>query len=256
VGDAGGGQGAGSGPDGGVAAPVVVGREAEPPPPGLAGDRRLAVVLGVDVEPGGGEDPAVVGGARLRAVLVDRAAAVDEHRAVPPLVVAEEDVAAGPAGSGEHQLGGDVGQGVGLAGPDVDELRRGAAGGAPAAGHGGGRLVAQGRFHAAQPGREVTGREGTVVAHAADDDRGSTQGRGSEFSRRRARRTSATDQAWKGQPVAAWGGSPSAVSETEPRPHSARWASRPARAPVVGSPTLAAASTQGPTSQGQTVPWW
>ena len=51
---------------------------------------------------------------------------------------------------------------------------------------------------------------------------------------RRTRRTSATDQAWNGQPVAACGAAPSAVSETEPRPQSPRWrldARRGARRP-------------------------
>src|SRR5207248_651679 len=97
--------------------------------PALIGPRAEAVMVdGVDVEAGGGEDPAVVGAARPRPVLVDGALALDEHRAVPLLVVAEQDVAAGPARSGEEQLRRDVGQGVGLAGFDVDELRRRAAG--------------------------------------------------------------------------------------------------------------------------------
>ena len=51
-------------------------------------------------------------------------------------------------------------------------------------------------------------------------------------SERRTRRTSATDQAWNGQPVAPWGAAPSAVSEMDPRPHSARWASMPVEDPV------------------------
>ena len=36
-----------------------------------------------------------------------------------------------------------------------------------------------------------------------------------------ARNNSATDHAWKGQPDARWGTSPSAVSDTDPTPHSA-----------------------------------
>src|SRR5438105_10709413 len=106
-------EGPGGGADGGVAAPVVVGGETELPAPGLVGDRLLVRVLGVDLEADGGEDPAVVGAAGAGTVLVDRTAAVDQHRAVPPLVVAEEDMAPGPPGGREEELGGDVGQRVG-----------------------------------------------------------------------------------------------------------------------------------------------
>ena len=67
--------------------------------------------------------------------------------------------------------------------------------------------------------------------------------------------SSATDHAWKGQPVAACGGAPSAVSETEPIPHSPRCASRLSRMPSTGTPTRTAASTYGPISHGHTVPW-
>ena len=59
----------------------------------------------------------------------------------------------------------------------------------------------------------------------------------------RTRSTSATDQAWNGQPVAACGASPSAVSDTEPSPHSARCSSSPSRTPAMSTPQARAAST-------------
>ena len=62
---------------------------------------------------------------------------------------------------------------------------------------------------------------------------------------RRARNNSATDHAWNGQPVARWGGSPSAVSDTEPSPHSPRCASSPSRTPFTSDPVLRAASIKG-----------
>jgi amino acid transporter len=71
----------------------------------------------------------------------------------------------------------------------------------------------------------------------------------------RVRSSSATDHAWNGQPVAACGGSPSAVSEAEPTPHSARCAVSPSSVPSVGIPARRQASVQGPISQGHTVPW-
>ncbi len=74
----------------------------------------------------------------------------------------------------------------------------------------------------------------------SSDRRGS---RGYGLSSLRARRTSATDQAWNGQPVAPCGVSPSVVSETEPSPHSARCSSSPSRTPSVAAPERRAAST-------------
>src|SRR5258706_8098700 len=73
------------------------------------------------------------------------------------------------------------------------------------------------------------------------------------------RNNSATDQAWKGQPVAAWGASPCAVSQTDPSPRSARWASSPASgqpdSPKTGAiPRRRRVSIHGPISHGQTVP--
>ena len=116
------------------------------------------------LDPGGRQHPAVVGATGRRSVLVDRAALVDEHRAVAALVVAEEDVAAWQARRREQQLGGDVRQRVGLVGPDVDELRRRAARGAAAARHVRAALPRQRRLHHAQPRREGAGVQlGLVV---------------------------------------------------------------------------------------------
>ena len=78
-----------------VLGPVDLGREAELPAPCSPSDRELILV--VDVDPRGGEDPAVVGATGPGAMLVDRAFVVDQHRAVTVLVVAEDDVAAGPS---------------------------------------------------------------------------------------------------------------------------------------------------------------
>src|SRR5436853_4402667 len=109
AGDAGRPHGPDGGADGVVAAPVVVGGEGELPPVDTLGDGVLRRVVGADVEAGGGVDPAVVGSAGPRAVLVDGAAAVDQHRAVAPVVVTEEVVTL-QAGDGEEQLLRDVGQ--------------------------------------------------------------------------------------------------------------------------------------------------
>src|SRR5581483_5406488 len=105
-------DGADGGPHRRLAAAVIAGGETESPPAGLAGDGRLPVVFGVDVEAGGGVDPAVVRAAGPRAVLVDRAAPVDEHRTVPALVVAEQDFALRPARRREQQLRWNAGQRV------------------------------------------------------------------------------------------------------------------------------------------------
>src|SRR6478672_13401156 len=52
----------------------------------------------------------------------------------------------------------------------------------------------------------------------------------------RDRISSATDHAWNGHPVAAWGASPSVVSEIEPSPYSDRCSSSPSRSPDVSPP--------------------
>ena len=73
------------------------------------------------------------------------------------------------------------------------------------------------------------------------------------------RSTSATLQAWAMQPRGVNGGSASKISLIEPTPASSRWATSPprnARAPARSSGwTLSQASTNGPISQDQTVPW-
>ena len=56
---------------------------------------------------------------------------------------------------------------------------------------------------------------------------------------RMTRSSSATDHAWKGQPVAACGAAPSAVSETEPSPQSPRWPRSPSRSPSRRDPDAA-----------------
>ena len=109
---------------------------------GALGDRILVVI--VRVEAGRREDPAVVGAAGPRAVLVDRAPLVDQHRAVAVLVVADQHVARGSRGAGNSSARRDVRERVGLVGPDVDELRRRAAGGAAVAGHVRAVLAAEG----------------------------------------------------------------------------------------------------------------
>ena len=93
----------------------------EAPAAGPVGDGHLGCAR---LDPGRGEDTAVVGSAGAGPVLVDRAAALDQHRAVATLVEAEQHVPVGPAGSREEERGGDVRQRVGLVGLDVDELRR------------------------------------------------------------------------------------------------------------------------------------
>ena len=83
---------------------VMVGRRrvGEPPAPSAPGD---GLLVGVDA--GSREHPAVIGTARARPVLVDGAPAVDQHRAVASLVVAEHDVAArAGAGAGNSSAAG------------------------------------------------------------------------------------------------------------------------------------------------------
>ena len=135
----------------------------EAPAADLRRDGRLALV-GLDA--GCREHPAVVGAARARAVLVDRAPVVAQHRAPAVLVVPEHHVSLRAPGRGEAQRRRDVRERVGLVGFDVHELRRRAARGARTAGHLGLRLAAQDRLHAGEPHRELAGIE-DVVAHAA-----------------------------------------------------------------------------------------
>ena len=79
-----------------------------------------------------------------------------------------------------------------------------------------------------------------------------------------ARISSPSDQAWNGQPRGVCGASPSAISETCPSPASRRCSSSGARkrralppgALVLSPCARSQASTNGPISHGQTVPWW
>ena len=77
---------------------------AEAPAPRLSCDHRL--VCAVNVDPGCRKDAAVVCATRVRAVLIDRAPIVDEHRAVPLLVVAETTCPRGSRGAGNSSSGG------------------------------------------------------------------------------------------------------------------------------------------------------
>ncbi len=136
-------------PDRVVAGPISRARVAEPPPLRPASDRDLFVAFGC--QPRSGEDPTVIRATGPGTVFVDRASIIDKHRAVTPLVVADQDVAFRPSGSREEQLGGNTGEGVGLVGSDVDELGRRAAGSAASARHIGAAFVADGAKHLVCP---------------------------------------------------------------------------------------------------------
>ena len=107
--------------------------ELESPLPRAFGDGGLFGVVELDTTRG--EDSTVVRAARTRPVVVDRARAVDEHRAVTSLVVSEHHVTGGPARCREPQIGRDTGEGRDLVGGDVHELRRRAARGTGPTGH-------------------------------------------------------------------------------------------------------------------------
>ena len=80
----------------------VVG-EAELPAPHPAADLDLGFVAGIDLDPGRGEDPAVVCATRRAAGARRSSTAVDQHRAVTVLVVAEHHVAFGSPGAGKRR---------------------------------------------------------------------------------------------------------------------------------------------------------
>ncbi len=143
---------------------VGLGGVAEAPALHPSGD--LGLVGVVDAQAGGGEDPAVVCATRPRAMLVDRALVVDQHRAMPSLVVADDDVAGRQSGCREQQLGRNVGDRVGLVGADVDELRRGAARGAAVARHVGSVFTSDRALDLDHPRREVARRQVAVGVHA------------------------------------------------------------------------------------------
>jgi len=140
--------------------PVSPGGEAEPPSARLPSDEGLVVVA---FEPGSRKDPAIVRSAGPGPVLVDRTVVVDQHGAVPPLVVAQEDMAEGQSGGGEQEVGRDASQRVALVGLDVDELRRGATGGAAATRHIRSAFAAKGALHLVHPRRELAGGHGGCV---------------------------------------------------------------------------------------------
>ncbi len=144
-------------------------RVAEPPAPHARRDRSLAGTGRFDA--GRGEDTAVVTATRTGAVLVDRARAVDEHRAMAALVVAEHDVPARQERRGEQEFGRDVRERVGLFRPDVHELRRGAARRTAVARNARVVLAADRALHLVQPRREVTGRQLGIVVHLLQGSR-------------------------------------------------------------------------------------
>ena len=160
------GEDGGCGFHGGVFRPATRGSVVEPPPGSTPADlyRHVLVVL----KPCGGQDAAVVGAARPRAVLVDGAAAVYKHRTVPSCVVAEHDVSVRESRGRREKLGRDVGEGVVLVGGDVDELRRRAARRALSAGDVGNTAAADGAAHVPEPARKVAGRK--VDRHASQSD--------------------------------------------------------------------------------------
>ena len=82
---------------------IVVGlrREREAPASCLMSNQDLFIVVGLKA--GGRKHAAVVGAAGARAMLVDRAAIVDQHRALAAFVVTHEHVSAWQARSGKQQ---------------------------------------------------------------------------------------------------------------------------------------------------------
>ena len=150
---------------------VALGRMGEPPSARPLGEADLVPVGQLDAR--GGEDAAVVGPAGSRPDLVDGAGSVDEHRAVPPVVVAEQHVPGGPAGGREAQLTGDAGQRGHLVRLDQDELRRRATGRAAVAGDVRALFAPERALHLAEPRREVACGQLRLVARRALAHRGS-----------------------------------------------------------------------------------
>ena len=103
-------------------------------------------------------------------MLVDRAAPVDQHRAVPPLVVAQQHVAAGRRGAGNSSSAGmwaSVSASSGSMGTNCDDVQQAVQ---PSHGHIGAVLAADRLLHLLQPGGEVPGVELGVVATVAQVD--------------------------------------------------------------------------------------
>ena len=138
-------------------AAIAIGRHREAPALHPLGDRDLAVVVGIDTgrpgTPGSRRCDRSAAGARRSSTRRRRASGSGRAR--------RSRGATWPAGSrgAGNSSGGDVGQRVGLVGPDVDELRRRAARRAAVARHVGIPLAAQRRFHLGQPRREAAGAQ-------------------------------------------------------------------------------------------------
>ena len=103
------------------------------------------------VHAGRGEHPAIVGAAGLGPVRVDRAVAIREHEAVTLGVESHEQVAILLPGTGRRFVGADALDRGGLVRADLDEVRRGAATRAVAAGHVHAGAAGKRRAHGAQP---------------------------------------------------------------------------------------------------------
>jgi hypothetical protein len=128
-----------------------------------------------------------------------------------------------------------------------------------------GALQLDGGVHPGEPAAQDHDPDRLRRAHAPTPaaSRGERPPRPAARTWRSSRSASATDQAWNGQPLGTCGGSASAISETWPTPAWLRWSNigsrnlRRASARTATPPprTLTQASTNGPSSQGQTVPW-
>jgi len=96
-------------------------------------DESLLVTARLDAR--GGEDSAIVAATGRRALLVDRAGAVDEHGAPTVRIETHDDGTFGPSGCGEEERRRNPSQCLPLVGPDVNEVCGAATRGAVAAWH-------------------------------------------------------------------------------------------------------------------------
>ncbi len=113
--------------------PVDVVRKLELPSSDLVVDRRFRRII--KLQAAGGEYPTVVGATGPRPVYIDRASPVDQHWAVPVLVVPHQYVANWEPRRREEHIPWDHAKCVYLVGGDVNELRGGTARRATAAGN-------------------------------------------------------------------------------------------------------------------------
>ena len=141
--------------------PGVRALEAELPSPRLPRDRPLVGI--VEFDPRRWEDTTIVGTTRSGAMCIDRAGVVDQHRTMPILVVADQDVPARQPRCREQHRGRNVRQRIGLVGPNMNELRGRATCGAAATRHIRGTLSTNCLLYLGHPCREVAGREITDV---------------------------------------------------------------------------------------------